>query len=75
MNRAGGTCQIVNLMDLQMDWLNHVRVDEFEVRMSIQLTDVGICSGEHIVQADYFISFEQQALAEVRADKPSSASN
>jgi hypothetical protein len=68
--RAG---QIVNLIHLQPDRLNHIVPHQIKIRPVEQMRDVGLLACEKIVQADHIVFKLDQTLAQVRTQKAGAA--
>ena len=73
MAGRGGTRQVVDLVHLQEDRQRNVVADQLEVRAGQQMGDIRLLAGEEVVQADHVVTVFQQPLAEVGAEKTSSA--
>ena len=70
-----GTGKIVDFIDLEKDWLSHIVSDQFEVRVRKQVDDIFLLAGEEIVQTDHIVAPLNEPIAQVRAEKSSSAGN
>jgi len=55
--------------------LGGVVLGKFELRMFIQVTEVLGGAGNEVIEADYFMTFFEQTIAQMRADKTSGSRN
>jgi len=62
--RAG---KVVNFVHLQIDGIDDVVADQFEMRLSHQVGDVVFTAGKKIVQADHIMAFAQKAFTQMGA--------
>jgi hypothetical protein len=75
MDGRGRTGQIVDLIDLEIDWEGHIVPDEFKMFLFEQMFDVAARTGEKIVEANDVGAFRQQSFAQMRAEKSGTAGN
>ena len=73
MNRRGGAGEIVDLIDFEQDRLDHIMAQQLETAVIEQVRDVLASPGKEVVEADHFVAFAQQSLAQMRADKTCAA--
>src|SRR4029079_8945618 len=73
MNRRCGTCEIVDLIDLEIDRECHVVTDEFEALLANEVLYVAARAGEKIVDADDFRAPRQQMVAQMRTEEARAA--
>ena len=65
--------QIVDFIELDVERERHVVAHEFEAAVVDQILDILARSREEIVDAENFVSFREEPLAKMRAQKPGSA--
>jgi len=70
MNRRGGAGQIVDLIDLDIERERYVMTGQLEAMMVEHAVDIAPGAGEIIIGADNAGAALEQALAQVRAEKP-----
>jgi hypothetical protein len=70
-----GAGQVIDLVHLEPQRVDDVVPDQLEVGPRQQLRDVGLLAGEEVVDADHVVAGVDQAFAQVRSEKPSSASD
>jgi hypothetical protein len=58
---------------LQVDWIGYVVADQFKARMADPLADVGLATGEIVVEADHLFASFHQPVYQVRAHKTGAA--
>jgi hypothetical protein len=73
MGRGSGTGEIVDLIDLDLERVDHVVPQEFKPRIGQQMDDVLLPAGKQIVEADDLMAVADQAIAEVAAEKSGAA--
>ncbi len=73
MGRRGGAGEVVDLIDLELERINHVVPHEFEPRMRQQMGDVVLAAGEQVVETDDLMAVAQQPVAEMAAEKTGTA--
>src|SRR5690606_31434843 len=56
MDRAGGACQVVDLVDLQINGLCDVVADQLKPGMVAEVGDIAFATGEEIVQANDLVA-------------------
>ncbi len=57
----------------QLDEVGHVVQDQLEARVALQMQEVALVAGDEVVHPDHAVAEREQAVAEVRAEKPSGA--
>ena len=70
VHRGGRAGQVVDLVHLQHDGVDHVVADEFQVRPGHELPQVVLGAREVIIQADDFVVLFQEVFHQVRTDEP-----
>src|SRR5690606_3347860 len=75
MRRGRGTGQIVDLVDVELEWVDHVVPHEFETRVSEQVLDVDFSASEKVVDRHDVMAISQQTIAQMRAEEPGAAGN
>jgi len=60
---------------LQKNRLHHVVANQFEILLPQEMLDVALLAGKKVVQADDVVPLSDEAIAQVRAQKTSSARN
>jgi hypothetical protein len=73
MDRRGGTRQIVDLVDFDIEREGHVMADKFKAMVIEQVIDVAARAGEKIIDADDAGAVLEQSLAKMRTQKSSPA--
>ena len=69
VDRRRRACEVVDLVDFDIDRESHVVANELEARVVEQMRDVVTRTGEEIVQADDVAALFEQSIAKVRAEK------
>ena len=75
VDRAGGACQVVDLVDLEQQRVNDVVAYKFKVGVANPVVDVGFGAGEVIVKADDVVTKHHEAVHQMRAHKAGAASD
>ena len=65
VRRGSGAGEVVDAIDLELERVDHVVTDEFEVGIADEMLNVGLASSEEVVEADDFMSLLDEAIAEV----------
>ena len=73
MDRRGGTGEVVDLVNLDIERKGHVVAHQLEARVPDQMLDIASRAGEEIVGAEHLVAARQQTLAKMRAEKASAA--
>jgi hypothetical protein len=73
MTWGGGTCEVVDLVHFQPDWLSDIVSHEFEIRQLQQMRDVRFLAREKVIEADDIVALGDEPFAEVRTEKPGAA--
>ena len=73
VGRRGGAGEVVNLVHLGLERLDHIVPDQFETGMAEKVLDVGFSSGEEVVQAEDFVPGCDEPLAKMGAKESGSA--
>ncbi len=60
VNGRGGTGEIVDLVDLDIERKRHVVPHQFKARMADQVLDVAFGAGEEVVDADHIVTLGEQ---------------
>jgi len=63
MDRRGGTGEVVNLIDLDVERKGHVVPQQFEPRVAHEMRNVRLAAGEEIIDAQNFVAFQYQSVA------------
>jgi hypothetical protein len=58
---------------LHLDEVGHVVQDQLKVWVALQVVEVGPVAGDEIVHPDHPVAYREQAVAEMRAEKPGGA--
>jgi len=66
-----GAGEVVDLVDLEEDWLDDVVADELESRVAEVVRDVVLAAREEVVDNDDTVPAGEELIDEVAADKPS----
>ena len=69
MRRRGRAGQIVNAINLELERVDDIVTDQFEVRIPQQMFDVLFSSGEKIVEADDIMPLTDETVAQVGSQK------
>ena len=56
MDRRGGTGEVINLVDLDIEREGHVMPHQFETWMTYQMFNIMAGSGKEIIRAEYFVA-------------------
>ena len=75
MTTHNWTCEIVNLIYLQQNWIDNVMADQFKIRPTQQMSYVGFLAREKIIEADDIVSILNETLTQMGTQKPCTASN
>jgi len=67
MHGAGGTGEIVDLVDLDIEREADVVAHEFEARVVVQMVDIALVAGEEVIDAEDFIAPFEKPVDQVRA--------
>jgi hypothetical protein len=73
VDRGGGACEIIDLIYLEQDGVNHVMPKDLETGIRQKMGDIASGAGKVVVQADHLRSGIQQAVAEVAPQKTGSS--
>jgi len=66
-----GAGEVVDLVDLEEDWLDDVVADELESRVAEVVRDVVLAAREEVVDDNDAVPAGEELIDEVAADKPS----
>ncbi len=58
-----------------IDVIGNIRASHPEVRMFVQMADVGVHAGDQVIQRENIPAFGEQPIAKVRPKKSGSAGN
>lgn len=58
--------EVVDLIDLEFEWLGDVVADELKIRVIEQVHDIAFAAREEVVEADDFVTFVEKSLAKMR---------
>ena len=75
VNRRSRTGQVINLIDLEQDGFDDIMAQQLELMIAEQVQNVFAPPGEEIVETDDFLSFGDQAIAQVRTNESGTASD
>ena len=73
MRRRGRAGEVVDLVDLDLEGIDHVVPQEFKARVGEQVDDVLLPAGEQIVEADDLVPVADEPVAEVTAQEAGAA--
>lgn len=73
MRRRRGAREIVDLVDLILEGIDHVVAYKLEVRVPHEVGDVELSAREEIVDRHDFVAVLEQAVAEMRTEKSGAA--
>jgi hypothetical protein len=73
VRRRGGAGQIVNLIHLELEGIDDVVPYQLESGVIQEVRNVGLPSGEEIIEANDFMPLRQQPIAEMGTQKPGAA--
>ena len=69
MRRRSRAGEIVDLVDLDLEGIDHIVPHEFKVRVGQQMNDVLLPAGEQVVEADDIVAVADQPIAKVTAEE------
>ena len=69
MDWRGGAGEVVDLLGFQQDGLGDVVAHQFETVVADEVAEVLFVAGEEVVEADHFVAFFEQCVAEVGAQE------
>jgi hypothetical protein len=75
VRRRGRASEVVNLIDFVTEWLRDIMANQLKVWMTEQMRDVALPTREKIVEANDFIPLIEKALAKMRTEESSTASD
>src|SRR5438046_8609010 len=73
MDRRGRTCEVVDLVDLDIERKGNVMADELESGLTDERENVVAHAREEVVHADHVVAMLQQSFAKMRAQKSGAA--
>jgi uncharacterized FlgJ-related protein len=73
MDRGCWASQIVDFVNLQIEWEGDVVANELKARVLVEMLDVPFGTCKKIVDANYLMPLVKQSRTQVRADKTGSA--
>jgi hypothetical protein len=75
MDWRGWTGEMVDFIDFDKEWMNDVMTDQFEIRVSQEMADIILASGEEVIDTDDFCSLLEKGFAEMASQEPRSSSD
>ena len=75
MDGRGGTREVINLINLHVEWKRHIVAHQFKSRVRHQVFDIAAASREEVVDAQDIMSLRNQAIAQMTAEKARSTCN
>ena len=73
VNGRGGTCQIIDLVDLEQDGLRNIMPHQFICGVAHQMSDVLLTAGKKVIEAYDLVPIFNKPFAQVRTDKTGTA--
>ena len=73
VDRTGGTGEIVDLVDLDIEGEGDIVPEHLEIRFVLEVHNVRAAAGEIVVEAHDFMPFRHQAATQMRAKKACAA--
>ncbi len=67
-----GTGQIVDAVDLELEGVDDVMAHQFKAGIALEVLDVGLATGEEVVETDDFVTLTDQAVTEVGSEESGS---
>jgi hypothetical protein len=71
----GGTGEIVDLINFDVQWECHVMADHFKALVAKQMFDIAASAAKIVIDANHISPFREQTIAKVRAKKTRSPCN
>jgi hypothetical protein len=65
MRRRGRASQVIDLIDLELEGINHIMTHQFEAGMANKVLDICLTSCEKIIKANDLVSLLDEAVAKV----------
>ena len=75
VDRRSGAGEVIDLIDLQQDGLDHIMADQFKVRFAQQVANILLLAGEEVIEADDIMPLGNESVAQVRTQKSGPAGN
>jgi hypothetical protein len=75
VNRACRTCQVVDLINLDIERKGNIVPLNLEVGIAAQVSHIALRSGKKIVDAQHLVTGSDQSIAQMRPEKARSARN
>ena len=75
MGRRGRAGEVVNLIDLEFVWIADIVPDQLKARISQQVLNIPLPSGEEIIEAEDLMPFVQEPFTEMGAEEAGTAGN
>ena len=69
-SRAG---KIVDAVHLELEWVDHIMANKFEAGIPQKMVDIGLASGEEIIETDDFMPLLDETIAKMGTEKSGSA--
>ena len=59
------TGEVIDFIDLEVDWLRHVVVDKFETLVTVEVCDVFVVPRREVIDANHTTTVSNQTVAQV----------
>ena len=73
VHRRRGASEVVDLVDLQFERIDHIVAHQLEIRVVEQVRDIALTSSEEVVHTDHFVPFIEETFRKMGAEEASSA--
>ena len=73
VRRRGGAGQVVDLVDLELERVDHVVAHQLEVGAAVEVGNVALAAGKKVIEANDVVAVFEQAVAEVGTQKAGAA--
>ena len=73
MRRRGGAGEIVDLVDLELERIDHVVAHKLEIRVPQEVGDVELAAGKEVVDRHDIVAVLEEAFAEMGTEKAGAA--
>lgn len=64
---GGGAGEVVDLVDLELEGVDHIMANQLEVGIGKQVRDIRFPAGEEVIEADDFVTFVEKAFTKMGA--------
>jgi hypothetical protein len=75
MGRGSGAGKVVDPIDLELEGIDDVMPHQLEAGIADQVLDIGLPTGEEVIEADDVMPLTDKAIAKVGAEKSGTAGN